>query len=299
MSSESCVEVESVPEALHPERAGSAVACPADRVAPSRATDSDPRRRFNVCVLGRFQVLKDHAPIRFARRAQRKPLELLQALIAFGGTEVGAHVLTDALWPDSEGDAGYHALESALYRLRQLLGSRSVVTVVAGKLTLDRQQVWVDLWELQQELRVGPGVRAEEWVARLRLLYQGQFLEQDSERPWAVKTRQALHDRLVRAIRDAAHTCGERCLWDEASRLYQAGIDVDSLAEDLHRGLIICHRELGNHAEALQAYRRCRELLAKMLGVVPNTKTLAAYQSARQRAAMTPGAMARLYAGAD
>jgi len=96
---------------------------------------------FKVFVLGRFQVLKDDAPIRFSRRQQRKPLELLQALIAFGGTEVGAGKLTDALWPDSEGDAGYHALESALYRLRQLLGAPSAVVMAGGKLTLDRRQV--------------------------------------------------------------------------------------------------------------------------------------------------------------
>src|SRR5215472_16533691 len=77
---------------------------------------------FRVYVLGRFRLLKGDEPIRFSRRIQRKPLELLQALIAFGGTEVGASTLTDVLWPDSEEDAGYHALESALYRLRQLLG---------------------------------------------------------------------------------------------------------------------------------------------------------------------------------
>jgi hypothetical protein len=35
-------------------------------------------------------------------------------VIAFGATEVPARALIDALWPDSEGDAGYHALESAL-----------------------------------------------------------------------------------------------------------------------------------------------------------------------------------------
>ena len=50
----------------------------------------------------------------------------MQALIAFGGTEVSAGVLIDALWPDSEGDAAYHALECALYRLRQLFGARDV-----------------------------------------------------------------------------------------------------------------------------------------------------------------------------
>jgi hypothetical protein len=58
----------------------------------------------------------------------RKPQELRQALIAFGGAEVGAGVLIDTLWPDSEGDAAYHALESALYKRRQLLGARLVGT---------------------------------------------------------------------------------------------------------------------------------------------------------------------------
>jgi LuxR family maltose regulon positive regulatory protein len=289
---------ESVPEAFHPED-GTAAAFPADRMPPPPAANPRWPWRFKVCVLGRFQVLKDDAPICTSRRIQRKPLELLQALIAFGGTGVGAHVLTEALWPDSEGDAGYHALESALYRLRQLLSSHNAVTMLGSKLTLDRRQFWVDLWELQRELRPAPGVGAEEWVARLRALYEGQFLEHESEKPWALKTRQALHAKLVRSIRDAAHTCETRGLWDEAARLYQAGLEVDSLAEDLHRGLIVCHRELGNHAEALRAYRICRELLAKLLGVQPNAKTLAAYQTARQSAATYTARVAPLYAAAD
>jgi LuxR family transcriptional regulator, maltose regulon positive regulatory protein len=261
-------------------------------VAPPPAANREWPWRFKVLVLGRFQVLKDDAPIHASRRTPRKPLELLQALIALGGTDVGAHVLTDALWPDSEGDAGYHALESALYRLRRLLGSNSAVTVVGSKLTIDRQQFWVDLWELQWELRpMAPHVGSAEWVGRLRALYQGQFLGQEVEKSWALRTRQALHERLVRAFRDAAHTYEERCIWTEAARLYQAGIEVDNLAEDLHRGLIVCHRELGNYAEALQAYRRCRELLAKVLGVLPNAKTLAAYQSVRRRAATGTGGL--------
>ena len=247
---------------------------------------------IKVFVLGRFQVLRNDAPIRAARRTQRKPLELLQALIALGGTDVGAHVLTEALWPDSEGDAGHHALESTLYRLRQLLGSHSAVTVAGSKLTIDRQQFWVDLWELQGELQpTASRAGSTEWIERLQALYQGQFLEQELEKSWTLKTRQALHQGLVRAIGDAAHTYEERCLWAEAARLYQAGIEVDNLAEDLHRGLIVCHRELGNHAEALQAYRRCRELLGRVLGVMPNARTLAAYQSVRQSATTRAGGL--------
>jgi two-component SAPR family response regulator len=243
--------------------------------------------RFKVSVLGRFQVLKDDAPIRFSRRQQRKPLELLQALIAFGSTEVAAGKLTDALWPDSEGDAGYHALESALYRLRQLLGAASAVSMNGGKLTLDRRQVWVDMWAFESELQAenADDSNPAERLTRLRGLYSGHFLAQEVERPWAVERRQILHDRFVRAIGDLARSCEERGRWQEGARMYQVGIEVDSLAEVFHRGLIACYRELGDHGAAVQAYRRCSELLLKRLGVQPSSKTVALYRSITRDAA--------------
>src|SRR5258707_14335319 len=89
------------------------------------------RERFRVHVLGRFRLLTGDTPITIPPRL-RKPQELLQALIAFGGTEVSAGVLIDALCPDSEGDAAYHALESALYSLCQLLGARVSIRMVRG-----------------------------------------------------------------------------------------------------------------------------------------------------------------------
>ena len=240
---------------------------------------------LRVFVLGRFRLLKDGAPIRFSRRAQRRPLELLQALIAFGGTEVSAGRLIDALWPDSEGDAGYHALESTLYRLRQLLGSPSAVAMAGGKLTLDRRQIWVDMWAFEGELRMGARqADAAKRLARMRELYCGDFLAEEVEKSWAVETRQIQRDRFVRAVRDIARSCESRGLWQEAIGAYQLGLEVDSLAEDLHRGLMTCHWELGAHGAAVQAYSRCRELLVRTLGVQPSAKTLALYQSVRHEA---------------
>src|SRR5580704_9812727 len=110
------------------------------------------RERFRVHVLGRFRLLTGDTPITIPPRL-RKPQELLQALIAYGGTEVSAGVLIDALWPDSEGDAAYHALESALYRLRQLLGTRDAVRMEGGKVSLDRNRFWVDMWEIEEALQ--------------------------------------------------------------------------------------------------------------------------------------------------
>jgi LuxR family transcriptional regulator, maltose regulon positive regulatory protein len=243
------------------------------------------RECLRVHVLGRFRLLMGNTPIIIPSRL-RKPQELLQALIAFGGTEVSAGVLTDALWPDSEGDAAYHALESALYRLRQLLGIRDAVRMEGGKVTLDRNQLWVDMWEFEQELQChhDPDAGAIEGIGRLRLLYQGHFLQYETERPWVLKARHQLRDRLLRAIRDTARECERACRWEDAANLYRSGIELDSLNEGLYRGLMLCHQELGDHSEALHAYGRCRELLTRFLGIPPNAKTQALYHSVRERA---------------
>src|SRR6202171_2272480 len=156
------------------------------------------RERFKVHVLGRFRLAKGDTPISIPPRL-RKPQELLQALIAFGGTEVGAGVLIDALWPDSEGDAAYHALESSLYRLRQLLGAGEAVRMEGGRVSLNRDQLWVDMWEFEEELQRPHDPKANdiERIGTLRLLYQGHFLQHETEKPWVLKVRQELRDRLA------------------------------------------------------------------------------------------------------
>jgi LuxR family maltose regulon positive regulatory protein len=244
------------------------------------------RERFRVHVLGRFRLFTGNTPFIIPPRL-RKPQELLQALIAFGGTEVSAGMLIDALWPDSEGDAAYHALESALYRLRQLLGARDAVRMEGGKVSLNRDQLWVDMWEFEEELQRPHDPKTDgsiEWIGRLRRCYQGHFLQHETEKPWALKARQELRDRLLRAIRDAAREREHASRWEDAATLYRAGIELDSLNEGLYRGLMHCHQQLGDHSEALQAYRRCRELLTRFLGIPPNAKTQALYHSVRERA---------------
>jgi LuxR family maltose regulon positive regulatory protein len=247
-------------------------------------------RRFSVHVLGHFRLLKMDRPIDIPPRL-RKPLELLQALIAFGGMEVSAGALIDALWPDAEGDAAYHALESALYRLRQLLGARDAVRMAGRKVSLDRDQFWVDMWEFEQELRLSRGAQTDALarIGRIRQLYKGHFLEHASDRPWALKTRHSMRDRFVWAVRDTAGDCESQGRWQDAAHLYQSALELDSLNEDLYRGLMLCHQEMGDHSEALQAYRRCRELLARVLGVSPSARTQALYHNVRERAVYADG----------
>jgi two-component SAPR family response regulator len=158
---------------------------------------------------------------------------------------------------------------------------------MAGKkLTLDGSLFWVDLWEFERELERGSKteIRVGQPLTFIRQLYTGRFLEQETDKPWALNVRHGLHDRFLRYIREVARGCEHRRLWQEAVKAYQTGLELDALGEDLYRGLMVCQRELGDLSEALQTYTRCRELLTRMLGVPPNPKTVAVYHSVCERA---------------
>jgi DNA-binding SARP family transcriptional activator len=61
--------------------------------------------------------------------------------------------------------------------------------------------------------------------------------------------------------------------WEDAIELYRRALELDNLAEDLYRSLMVCYRELGRPSEGLQAYRRCKELLSVVLGLQPSPET--------------------------
>jgi|SRR5580765_595638 DNA-binding SARP family transcriptional activator len=60
---------------------------------------------------------------------------------------------------------------------------------------------------------------------------------------------------------------------EEAIALYRAALEQDNLAEELYRHLIECHLARGEQAQALNACRRCRELLSIVLGLKPSART--------------------------
>ena len=147
-----------------------------------------------IYTLGRFSVVKAGVPLRFGAKAQKKPLELLRALIACGGRDVPEGKLADALWPDAEGDAAAQALASTLFRLRKLLGD-NVIRRQESRLTLNSTVCWVDCWAFQRLLQATSGDLAARRV-KLVKLYQGPFLRED-EAPWAQPMRQRLHAQFI------------------------------------------------------------------------------------------------------
>jgi ATP/maltotriose-dependent transcriptional regulator MalT/DNA-binding SARP family transcriptional activator len=219
-------------------------------------------------TLGPFVMLRDGEPVVSKGKAQKKPLELLKALIAHGGRNVDAAMLTGLVWPEAEGDDAKASFDSNVYRLRKLLAVDGALVLADGKLSLNPSVLWLDTWAFEDALDAEPP-RIESALA----LYRGPFLGVDAALPWTLPLRDRLQARLCRAVLAAGQQHEARRDFATARALYQRALELDNLAEAIYRRLMICQREEGDAAGALTTYRRCRELLSIVLGRKPAAET--------------------------
>lgn len=92
---------------------------------------------------GNLRLLKNGEPMVLAGKPPRRLLALLQNL-AEAPRPLPVPTLIDRLWPELEGDRAAAAFETALLRLRVLLGLPRALVRSQGTLGLDRRQVWVE-----------------------------------------------------------------------------------------------------------------------------------------------------------
>lgn len=220
-----------------------------------------------ICTLGRFDVLVDDEPLAFGRKAPKRTLALLKALIAFGGRNVPEQRLADVLWPDQDGDAAQESLAAALHRLRRLLGTTEVIRQSSGALSLDSQRCFVDAWAFEAGLEHP----AREQAALS--LYRGSFLPGDPDAQWAISMRERLRGKFVRAVQAGAQRLESDGHYEEAIELYVRGLEADDLVEQFYQGLMRGYHHLGRQAEAAEAFRRLSRSLSSALGVKPSAES--------------------------
>ncbi len=231
-----------------------------------------------VSTLGTFAVVVRGTPISFKGKAQRAPLNLLKALIAFGGQDVVESKVIDALWPESDGGAGEQTLATTLFRLRKLVGT-DVVKRQDGHLSIVTTECWVDCWALRRLLdsAVEDGGTL---VERVKRIYAGPFLQGEDDAPWALQLRERLHVALVKKLSVAAADALAHDRIDLAQEIYAAGLEIDDLIEEFYRGQIQCHIAADQPSLAVSTFRRCQRVLSTRLGVEPSQTTTRLYLSA-------------------
>jgi DNA-binding SARP family transcriptional activator len=243
---------------------------------------------YDVAALGRFDVLLDGKPLASSGKPQKKPIDMLKALISFGGKDVAQSAVTEALWPDAEGDVARRSFDTTLHRLRRLLGNDKAVRIEDGRLTLDPALWRVDVWSFERMCilveeshrdvarNADTGSRDTEIGAAVRktvALYRGTFLPADADQSWTVSLRERLSAKFLRIISLAGAHCEKRGTWEEAKALYEAGLERDDAVEEFYQRLMLCNIRLGRKAEAVSTYNRCRAVLIRCLGILPSART--------------------------
>jgi DNA-binding SARP family transcriptional activator len=242
---------------------------------------------LKIYTLGKFELLKDGKPIQFSGKVQKKPLEMLKVLVAFGGKNIGEEQIADLLWPEADGDAAYSAFTTNLSRLRHLLGNERVIRVQHGRMTIDAHSCWVDafafermvsetekLWKENSGEIVGTAQKALN-------LYQGHFLASEGDPFWAVSCRERLRDKYLRLATKIGDQRKKSEQWAEALNCFLTGLEVDPLVEEFYQQVMVCYEKLDQRTRAIEVYQRCKRVLASNLGCDPSPKTKAIYRSLR------------------
>jgi ATP/maltotriose-dependent transcriptional regulator MalT/DNA-binding SARP family transcriptional activator len=239
-----------------------------------------------IYTLGKFELFKDGKPIQFSRKAQQKPLSMLKALIASGGNAVVVDQIEDTLWPDADGDVAHHSFEMTLHRLRKLIGNENAIQYREGRITLDPRYCWVDVWAVERILGGIDDKQREELTDTAALItqkaiemYRGPFLAGEVEQSWMVSIRERLRRKFLRNVSWLANYWEQRESWEKAVECYERGLEVDDLAEELYRHLMMCYHHLGRQAEALSVYNRCKRTLSASLGIEPSSETETIYRT--------------------
>jgi len=241
------------------------------RVAPPTQVIECWPWALKVYTLGRYEIVRGGERLEFSGKVPKKPLMLLKALIAFGGSNVPEERLMDALWPDEEADSARKSLDITVLRLRKLLGGHEFIIVNDESISLNQKLGWTDVLAFERRVAQAESSGCESAMLGEAIdLYRGNFLPSDIDKAWTVKARERLRAKFVRLVESVAHADERAGRWEDAIGHYLKGLEADDLVEVFHLGLMRCYQALGRPAEAISAYRRLRHTLSVVLGIAPS-----------------------------
>ena len=200
---------------------------------------------------------------------------------------VAREELCFGFWPDHADAQAHRQLSHLLSHLRAALPEPELVQSVDDTIELDWQRVWCDASALRAACTALEPENVRE-LEKAALYYRGPFLSGFSlpaapEFELWVSEQRTLHERLyLDALRVLLHSEVTSMEYDRAIKYARMYLQVDEMAEDIHRELIVLHVMSGDRPAAIQQYKRCAAVLERELGVEPLPETRAIYRAVLQ-----------------
>lgn len=200
--------------------------------------------------------------------AGRKTRALLAAIALSGPRPALRGRLAELLWSRRPEEQARASLRQEIHRLLEVLApaKTDILQVTRDHLSLKPGAVWIDVEEVMRATTSNPAPLA---------LLDGELLEDlygidPTFDMWLTAERERLRDR-ARDVAEALLRDQERpdAVIPAAHRLLQ----IDRAHEGAWRALMRAHAEQGERGMAIQAYDRCRAVLADLLDAAPSAET--------------------------
>lgn len=200
---------------------------------------------------------------------------LLKALVVCGGTKISASLLSDMLWPDSDGDVAMKNLKVALSRLRRIgLKDKEEhfpwFLVKHGQISLSRSLCSVDSILFQSKIQMAKnGKNNVDLFLNALDLYQDDFLPNDQSELWIIKHREFLREEFIRGVKTLAELTLAMEIPDIAIPYLEKAMDKDPLDESVYLHLMRVHLKTGYPSKAITLFKKLESTLMRELEIKP------------------------------
>lgn len=234
---------------------------------------------FDMRLLGGFEARLDTGEK--ITLSTRKAAALLACLALAPGMARSREQLAGLLWSDRAEAQAKSSLRQALTSLRRGLQANgaTVLKTEGESVSLEPSAVCVDVLEFEQLAANGSNGN----LARADMLYQGTLLDGlDIRDPafneWLIQERTRLHELAISAVDRLAAGLLREGDHEAAIAAAQRLLALDPLRESAYRTLMRLYAEQDQRGLAARQFERCREMLARELGIEPAPATRRLYE---------------------
>ena len=240
-------------------------------------------RCLAVYMLGPPSVQWQGSPLVIARRQARALIYRLAA----GDTPVPRDHLAFLFWPDVCDTVARANLSRLLNLVRSALPHPDLLLADKNQVRLNPDLVWSDTRQFARlHALAARGNGAPAVLHQAADLYRDSFLAGFSlpGSPefdlWLTREQQHWERQYLKVLDALIDLHTRRHEYQQAIACARRYLDVDELAESVHRRLIRLYAAVGDRGAALRQFETCATILERELGVSPLPETRAAYQAA-------------------
>jgi len=238
---------------------------------------------LRIQALGPFQAWRQQEILTWPTQ---KSKALLQILLVEPGRLVSADQFLEYLWPDLPPRKGQNNLWVTVSQLRRVLQpdlpprvrSTYIHKQGEGYLFNSQSDYWLDCDAFVTHLATAARSTSDlsacisAWDAA-RILYQGDYLEDEPYAEWAQLPRIQWRRRYGQLLMKLAEARGRNGRFQQAIAHCREILMLDNANETAYRLLMRCHAALGERATALRVYDEAVQALHDEIGVDPMPET--------------------------